>query len=87
MIVYIWNCDGVNIACNRCSFGGPPVSCAAALAVLDVFESERLCERSAEVDWCFLCFFFRITTGFSLGRCTHACTIVEVATTIPQRDR
>lgn len=31
------------------TFGGNPVSCAAALATLEVIESERLCERSADL--------------------------------------
>jgi 4-aminobutyrate aminotransferase/(S)-3-amino-2-methylpropionate transaminase len=30
------------------TYGGNPLSCAAALAVLDVFESERLVEQAAE---------------------------------------
>ena len=31
------------------TYAGSPVACAAALAVLDVVESEHLCERSAEI--------------------------------------
>jgi len=31
------------------TFGGSPISCAAALAVLDVIEEERLVERAAEI--------------------------------------
>lgn len=31
------------------TFGGNPVSCAAALATLEFIESERLCERSADL--------------------------------------
>jgi len=31
------------------TYGGNPVACAAALAVLDIFEKERLCERAREV--------------------------------------
>ncbi|UIJ45680.1 4-aminobutyrate--2-oxoglutarate transaminase [Sphingomonas cannabina] len=31
------------------TFGGSPMACAAALAVLDVIEEERLCERAATI--------------------------------------
>ncbi len=31
------------------TFGGNPIACAAALAVLEVIESEGLCERAAEI--------------------------------------
>lgn len=39
--------DGVQVGGLGGTYGGNPVCCAAALAVLDVFESERLVERSA----------------------------------------
>src|SRR5690606_34949637 len=31
------------------TFGGSPIACAAGLAALDVYKSERLIERSAEL--------------------------------------
>ncbi len=31
------------------TYGGSPIGCAAALAVLDVIEEERLCERAAQI--------------------------------------
>jgi 4-aminobutyrate aminotransferase / (S)-3-amino-2-methylpropionate transaminase / 5-aminovalerate transaminase len=31
------------------TYGGPPVGCAAGLAVLDVIESENLCERAVDI--------------------------------------
>jgi 4-aminobutyrate aminotransferase/(S)-3-amino-2-methylpropionate transaminase len=31
------------------TFGGPPVGCAAGLAVLDIIESEQLCERATAI--------------------------------------
>jgi 4-aminobutyrate aminotransferase/(S)-3-amino-2-methylpropionate transaminase len=31
------------------TYGGPPVGCAAGLAVLDVIEEERLCERAERI--------------------------------------
>jgi 4-aminobutyrate aminotransferase/(S)-3-amino-2-methylpropionate transaminase len=31
------------------TYGGPPVGCAAGLAVLDVIESEKLCERATAI--------------------------------------
>jgi len=36
------------------TFGGTPLACSAALAVLDVFEEEKLAERSAELGSWFL---------------------------------
>jgi len=41
--------DAANIGGLGGTYGGSPVACAAALAVLDVIEQENLCERAKEI--------------------------------------
>jgi 4-aminobutyrate aminotransferase len=43
----IWDAMGPASVCT--TFGGTPLSCAAALTVLDVFEQEKLLERAAKI--------------------------------------
>ena len=48
------------------TFAGSPVACAAALAVLDVFEKENLLQRSRDVGQ-------RLTLGLKAMAARHAC--------------
>ena len=48
------------------TYAGSPVACAAALAVLDVFEKENLLQRSRDVGE-------RLTTGLKAMAARHAC--------------
>ena len=48
------------------TFAGSPVACAAALAVLDVFEKENLLQRSRDVGQ-------RLTAGLKAMAARHAC--------------
>ena len=48
------------------TFAGSPVACAAALAVLDVFEKENLLQRSRDVGQ-------RLTAGLNAMAARHAC--------------
>jgi 4-aminobutyrate aminotransferase/(S)-3-amino-2-methylpropionate transaminase len=41
--------DAVHVGGLGSTFGGNPVSCAAALAAIDVIESEQLCERAQRI--------------------------------------
>jgi 4-aminobutyrate aminotransferase len=49
------------------TFGGNPVSCAAALATIDVLESERLVERAAELGKRMLTRLSKLTSNKAVG--------------------